>query len=188
MAFAFGLAAVYMLNGISIWMGTIPVDLPKINSEDEVLFIFPSTARDASRFYIPKEGEIINGRDLSVYEEGGYIESCFAIDENELAGCLRQREAARRFIFDHWAERRRGYIQVGHPCVDCSPVDHIFIEPGSDGEFRIVITLENGAPPRTQEGVRVKFRRANKEEKWRTTNSARILVFVDQNGKEIDYF
>lgn len=187
MAFALALAAVYMFNGISIWMNTIPVDLPKINTEDEVLFIFPSTAHDASRFYVPKEGEITDGRDLSIYEEGGYIESCEAVDDNERASCRRQRESARQFVFDHWAEKRRGYIKVGHPCVDCAPVDHVFIEPGSGGEFRIVITLENGAPPRTQEGVRVRFRRANEEERWRA-DSAKILVFVDQNGKEIDYF
>jgi len=187
MAFALGLATVYMWNGISIGMSADPVDLPTVDSEHEILFVFPFTARDASPYYIPKEREIVDGRDLSLYDEGGYIESCGAVNENEWAACLRQREAARRFVFDHSAEKRRGYIQVGHPCVDCSPVDHIFIEPDPNGELRIVITLETNGPLRTEEASKVRFRRANKEEKWRT-NSATILVFVDRNGTEIDYF
>lgn len=185
MTLALGLASAYFWIGISIGTNELPIDLPKINSEDGVLSVFPSTARDASPYYIPKEGEIVNGRDLSLYDEGGYIESCGAIDE--LAGCLRQRDAARRFIFDHWAEKRRGYIQVGHPCVDCSPVDHIFIEPDSTGKMRIVITLETNGLLRTDEASKLSFREANIEEK-RRTNSSVILVFVDRNKKEIDYF
>ena len=185
MAFALGLAVVYMWNGISIGMSSNLIDLPKINSEDEILFIFPSTARDASPYYIPKEGEIIDGRDLSLYDVGGYIEICGLKDE--WTGCLKRREAARRFVFDHWTEKRRGYIQVGHPCADCSPVDHIFIEPDPNGDFRIVVTLETNGPLSTEEASKVRFRRADQEEKWRT-DSATILVFVDRKGTEIDYF
>lgn len=185
MTFAIGLATVYFWNGISIGIGEMPMALPRINSEDEVLFVFASTALDASPYYIAKDGEIVNGRNLSLYDEGGYIESCGVIDE--LAGCLRQREAARRFIFDHWAKKRSGYIQVGHPCVDCSPVDHIFIEPDSTGKMRIVITLETNGPFRTNEASKLRFREANMEEKRRTDSSV-ILVFIDRNGKEIDYF
>lgn len=187
MALAFGLAGVYMWNGILIGTSEIPVDLPKIDSRDEVLFIFPSTTRDASPYYIPKEGEIVDGRDLTLYDEGGYVESCDQVDEKEWSNCLRKREAARRFVYDHWAEKRRGYIQIGHPCVDCSPVDHIFIEPVPNGEMRIVITLETNGPLRTREGVRVRFRRANEKEKLRT-NSSMILVYIDQKGNETDFF
>lgn len=187
MAFALGLATVYMWNGISTGMNEIAIDLPEIDSEDEVLFIFPSTARDASPYYIPKEGEIVNGRDLSLYDDGGYIESCHQVEEKEWPGCLRNREAARGFAFDHWAAKRRGYIQVGHPCVDCSPVDHIFIEPDPTGKMRIVITLQTNGPLRTEEASKVRFRRAKEEEK-RRTNSSTVLGFVDRYGTEIDYF
>ena len=186
-AFAFGLAALYMWNGISIAMSEILVELPKIDSEDETLFIFPSTARDASPYYIPKEGEIIDGRDLSLYDEGGYIQTCIGFNDDEWTNCMKQRDAARRFVFDHWSAKRRGYIQIGHPCVDCSPVDHIFIEPDPTGEMRIVISLETNGPLRTEEASRLKFRRATAEEK-RRTDSATVLVFVDRYGAEIDYF
>lgn len=187
LSFTLGLAAVYLWNGISVGMSVIPVDLPKVDSKDEVLFVFPSTASDASPFYIPKEGEIVNGRDLSLYDEGGYIESCEAVDENEWTGCLRRRKVARRFVFEHWAEKRRGYIQVGHPCVDCSPTDHIFIEPDPYGGLRIVITLETNGPLRTEEASKVRFRRANKDEQRRTFSTT-VLSFIDQRGNEIDYF
>lgn len=187
MAFAFGLATVYMWNGISIWMSTVQIDLPKVTSKDDVLFVFPSTARDASPYYIPEEGEIVRGRDLSLYDDDGYVESCDQVDEKDWNACLRKRDAARRFVFDHWAAKRRGYIQVGHPCVDCSPVDHIFIEPDPTGKMRIVITLQTNGPLRTEEASKVRFRQATEEEK-RRTDSATVLVFVDRNGTEIDYF
>lgn len=47
MTFALGLAAVYMWNGMSIAMDYIPVDLPKVIS-NEVLFIFPAAAVEAA--------------------------------------------------------------------------------------------------------------------------------------------
>lgn len=187
MAFALGLAAAYMWSGLSIWMNSVHVNLPKIESSDDVLFIFPSTERDASPYFIPTEEDILDGRDLSNYDRGGYIESCEWIDENKSASCLKQREAARRFVFKHWSEKRNGYIQIGHPCVDCSPVDHIFIEPDPTGEFRIVIKLVTNGPVDPREATKVRFRRANKEEKWQT-DSATILVFIDRHGKEIDFF
>ena len=187
MAFALGLAAVYMWDGLSIGINSIPVDLPKIDSKDDVLFIFPSTERDASPYYVHTEEEIVDGRDLSLYDEGGYVDSCDAVDNDKWASCRNRREAAREFIFNHWKEKRPGYIQIGHPCVDCSPVDHIFIEPDSNGEFRIVVTLATNGPLRTEQASKARFRRANKEEK-RQTDSATILVFVDRNGKELDFF
>lgn len=187
MALALGIAAVYMWNGLIVGRNVIHVDLPKISSEDDLLFIFPSTARDASPYYIPKEGEIVDGRDMSLYDEGGYIASCDAVDDNERTGCLRQREDARRFVIDHWTKKRRGYIQVGRPCVDCSPVAHVFIEPDPNGEFHFVITSQSQGPLITEKASRVRLRKADMEENWRT-NSTRILVFLDRNGKEIDYF
>jgi len=187
MAFALGLAGVYMWNGLSIEMNSIPIDLPKVDSEGGVLFIFPSTARDASPYYIAKEGEIVNGRDLSLYDEGGYVESCVGVSENEWAGCLKRRAAARKFVFDHWTEKRRGYIKIGHFCVDCSPVDHIFIEPDTSGGMRIVITLETNGPLRTEEASKVRFRRATRDEQ-RLTFSRTVLSLEAQSGNEIDYF
>jgi hypothetical protein len=186
-SFTLGLAIVYIWNGISIGMGEIPVDLPKIDSKDEVLLVDPSTAHDSSPPNIPREGEIIDGRNLSHYDNGGYIESCDQVEKHEWTSCLRKREAARRFVFDHWTAKRRGYIQVGHPCIDCSPVDHIFIEPDSNGKFRIVVTLETIGPLRTEKASKVIFRQANKDEQ-RRSDATTVLSFVDRKGNEIDHF
>lgn len=185
MAFALGLAAVYMWNGFSIAMEPVPVELP--SASEEVLYIFPSSYRDASRYYIPKPGEIVAGRDLSQYDIAGYVEDCMGVDDDEWNDCLKQRDAARRFVADHWKEKRRGYIEIGHPCVDCSPVDHIFIEPDAQGDWQIVITLETNGPLRTDTAKSVRFKRADEGER-RRTDSKSVLSFLDSNGKQIDYF
>jgi hypothetical protein len=174
-----------MWNGFSIGRSIIHVDLPKIESDDEVFFVFPSTARDASPYYIPTTDDILNGRDLSLYENGGYVESCGFIDEWE--NCLKQRAKARRFVFEHWTQKKLGYIQIGLPCADCGPVDHIFVEPDPNGNWRVVVTLATNGPVRTQVARKLKFRSASEDEE-RRSNSATILVFIDHHGKEVEYF
>ena len=185
MAFALGLAAVYMWNGFSIAMEHLAVELP--TASEEALHIFPSSYRDASVFYLPKPGEIVDGRELSQYDVAGYVEDCMAVDDEEWDDCLKRRDAARRFVFEHWKEQRRGYIEIGHPCIDCSPVDHIFIEPDANGHWRIVITLETNGPLRTDWATSARFKRATKDEQRRTDPKS-VLSFLDSNGKQIDYF
>lgn len=185
MAFALGLAGVYVWKGFSIAMEHVPVELP--TASEEVLHIFPASYRDASPYYIPKPGEIVGARDLSLYDVAGYIDTCMGVDDEEWDDCLKQRDAARRFVFDHWKEKRRGYIEVGHPCVDCAPVDHIFVEPDSNGEWHIAVTLETNARPRTDIAQSVRFKRSSESEE-RRTDSKTVLSFLDHNGKQIDYF
>lgn len=124
---------------------------------------------------------------MSLFDNGGYVKSCHVVYVNELKDCLGRRGLARRFVFDHWRKNRRGYIQVGQPCADRLPVDHIFIEPDADGTYRVLLTLESNGELRTQVASEIKFRKADTEEK-QITDLETILVFVDSTGNEIDYF
>ena len=43
----------------------------------------------------------------------------------------------RDFIWQHWSEKRRGYIRVTYNSTDAVSTSHIFIEPGEKGEWHI---------------------------------------------------
>jgi hypothetical protein len=102
--------------------------------------------------------------------------------------CRAKRDWARRFILEHWSEKKQGYISVGYPCTDCSPTDHFFIEPNKDGEWHIVIAFEtNDGIHRLPTAFSVKFRRPTKDER-ETESSTRVLSLVDKNCKEIRSF
>src|SRR5690606_23106626 len=61
---------------------------------------------------------ILNDRDMAFFDNGGYVKSCQSVYVNELEDCLTRREAARKFVFDHWTQKHRGYVQIGQPCAD----------------------------------------------------------------------
>src|SRR5215510_2566145 len=86
---------------------------------------------------------IANGRDLQLYDQGGHFDcrrwtpdALKNGQENEqrIASSLK---AARNFIWEHWQNKKRGYIRVTENTVDCTSTSHIFIEPAAGGEWQI---------------------------------------------------
>ncbi|HEV8593452.1 MAG TPA: hypothetical protein VGQ55_15210 [Pyrinomonadaceae bacterium] len=186
--FALGLAAVYMWNGLSIGMSEVPVDLPKIESNDEIMVVFPTSASDIGvpGHYGDRTEQIFDGRDLSLYDTTEFSRECGFESGKDLKRCLSKRDAARRFIHEHWTKQRRGYIKIGFPCRDCSPVDHIFIEPDKNGRWIIVATLESNGPLRTSRGAKAVFRRP-RQGRW-DDGSSRMLSLIDEKGSEVEAF
>lgn len=43
----------------------------------------------------------------------------------------------RDFIWQHWNEKRRGYIKMTTDMVDWVTTDHIFIEPDQEGQWHV---------------------------------------------------
>jgi hypothetical protein len=80
--------------------------------------------------------DIAQGRDLSVYDAGGHLD-CTRTAHPELFGRVQCIAEARSFIWDHWRQRRRGYVRLSQASVDAQATAHIFIEPDSDGVWRI---------------------------------------------------
>jgi hypothetical protein len=182
MAIAISLFVVTAWNRISEYLDEIPVDLPKVSSETP-LYVFPSEEFFPSERY-PK---IIQHRDMTLYDLGGYVDTCGYTEEMEKQ-CQAKRDWARLFILEHWSAKKRGYISVGYPCTDCGPTDHFFIEPGENGDWHIVIRFEtNDGIHRLPTAFSVKFRRPTQEERKRKS-STRVLSLLDKSGNEIRSF
>jgi hypothetical protein len=80
--------------------------------------------------------DIAQGRDLSIYDAGGHLD-CGHTAHRELFDRVRCIAEARSFIWEHWRLRRRGYLRLSQDGVDAHATAHIFIEPDSQGVWRI---------------------------------------------------
>jgi hypothetical protein len=87
---------------------------------------------------------IAKGRDLQLYDQGGHFDcrrwtpdALKNGQENEqrIVSALK---TARNFIWEHWQNKKRGYIRVTMNSVDCTSTSHIFIEPDAGGKWQIV--------------------------------------------------
>lgn len=87
---------------------------------------------------------IAKERDSKLYDQGGHIDcrrwTPDAIkngEENErrIASAL---ETARHFIWEHWQNKKHGYIRVTSNTVDNTATSHIFIEADADGKWQVV--------------------------------------------------
>jgi hypothetical protein len=77
----------------------------------------------------PSPAEVVQGRDLKTYEDGGYHLDA-RMDADEFM-------AMRRFIWDHWRLKKRGYVRFRSIDMDTSTEEHIFIEPAANGKWHI---------------------------------------------------
>ena len=87
---------------------------------------------------------IANGRDLQLYDQGGHFDcrrwtpdALKNGQENEqrIASALK---TARNFIWEHWQNKKRGYVRLTQNTVDCTSTSHIFIEPYANGKWQIL--------------------------------------------------
>lgn len=148
MTFTFGLAAVYLANGLYISYPEIPVKLPTAESAD-VLSVFSSSAKsiDCCRGgdceSLPTESDvlrkIVEARDMSLYTFGGRI-GCGLSIVCDFRNEQREFIQARKFIWERWKSKTRGYLVVKMGSVDAESDAHIFIEPDEGGNWRLVWT------------------------------------------------
>jgi hypothetical protein len=102
----------------------------------------------APRKTVKQDGEvtaaiIAKGRDVRSYDQGGRFDcrrwSPTALtngreNEQRIASAL---ETARNFIWEHWQNKKRGYVRLTEDSVDCVSTSHIFIEPDANGKWQI---------------------------------------------------
>lgn len=184
---AFGLASVRFLPFLYDKWTEVYIDLPKVES-DSPIFVFPKQILNEE--VLRKRSLINKERDLSQFDNGGeFTNQCFPQDD--IKGCEKKRIEARKFIFKHWKEKKRGFILYNVVGADCITDVHIFIEPGENGKWRIVemfdyslnryafyeddlsLTIYNS----------VKFKRATKDD-YPFEIGEYYLSFLDENGKE----
>jgi hypothetical protein len=80
----------------------------------------------------PVPADVARGRDLSAYESGGvYLSSP---NSEHLADA--DVERLRQFVWSHWTDKRRGYVQFVFRGIDAGNQNYFFIEP-VDNRWRI---------------------------------------------------
>jgi hypothetical protein len=77
------------------------------------------------------------GRDLAQYDKGGVFDfPLYPTSDAERKKYDRDNARLRQFVWSHWTQRRRGYVQVVHHGVEGQSfvADH-YIEPDSGGRW-----------------------------------------------------
>src|SRR4030095_525617 len=52
---------------------------------------------------------------------------------------------ARQFLWQHWKNRRLGYLTLTGHSVDASSTSHVFVEPDNDGRWRVAWRIVRGS-------------------------------------------
>lgn len=89
----------------------------------------------------PEPETIIQNRNLSNYDFGGRIASCFNNFKIPSQICESSKTQARKFILDHWRAKNRAYIILEFNCDACSEY-YVFIEPDNSDKWQIVWNKE----------------------------------------------
>jgi hypothetical protein len=87
---------------------------------------------------------VTDERDLRLYDQGGHFACRSHIPGTEKNYKENQKqiektvEVARVFIWQHWQDKKRGYIRLTFDSVDALSTAHIFVEPDAAGKWQIV--------------------------------------------------
>ena len=149
MTFTFGMAAVYMWNGLSIAGSEVPVNLPKATSTD-MFVVFPDNrwvltrAENCDKDPRAPQARIdctnerlFENRDMRLYAE--YEITCDASkSDNYISICGSAEEKKQRsLIWQHWRNKTRAHIVVRKVGDGWSAEDHYFVEPDEHGNWQI---------------------------------------------------
>lgn len=140
----------------------------------------------------PEPKTIFQNRDLSAYDFGGEIASCFNNVEIPAKDCRRSEKQVREFIYKHWQDKKRAYIILEFNCDSCSEYC-VFIEPDKSGYWHIVwrrefSNFERGFSSNisNEEMTSVVYKIAG-EDDWLEIGT-KILSFLDKDGEEIHLY
>jgi len=79
--------------------------------------------------------DITKNRDMSQYDQGGDLFCCRADDSKNIKN---EEKAVRDFIWQHWTEKRKGYIKLTYVDTDSSHTTYYLIEPDKNGEWVVL--------------------------------------------------
>jgi hypothetical protein len=80
---------------------------------------------------------IASGRDLKQYGGGGHFDCRKWTRPQGAAQTDCDTPQVRDFIWQHWQDKRRGYIRITFDTVDAVSTAHIFIEPNQQGIWHV---------------------------------------------------
>lgn len=128
-AVALGLASVHFFQFLKEKLTEVKVDLPKVESES-LIVVSP---------YASLENEtIVQDRNLFLYDFGGEIFSnCDYLEKDELKKCEKDLIKARNFIWNHFQNKKLGYLILKDIYSFDPRETYYFIEPDKNDEWRI---------------------------------------------------
>jgi len=129
--------------------------------------------------------DIAQARNLSTYDDGGFFDC--SDYWNKPSRDYRQISAIRKFIWQHWQQKKRGYIRATFNSRDAWSTSHIFIEPGPGGHWHVAwrIARHNNEITDCPDITAVAWepRRQNDEHK-----GSKLLVFRHEDYTAIQRF
>jgi hypothetical protein len=133
---------------------------------------------------------IIQERNLALYDDGGH--------SNCRAGMVRFRSEnasdfssencsiskVRDFLWQHWQEKKRGYVRISFDSVDAVSTSHIFVEPDQNGRWHVVWRIVRHSEEITDLPDIISIERA-KHKRTDYRGGSYILVFRNDEGGEM---
>ena len=144
-----------------------------------------------------KDGElttrfITDQRDLKLYEQSAHFDFREWTEEARKDPLAHRRQVelntvtAREFIWEHWQNKKRGYLRFSGNTVDSTGTSHIFIEPDDKGIWQIAwLTVHVHALIGNSVSYSPIIRRVERTKEY---NRKTILKFKDADGEETTSF
>jgi hypothetical protein len=84
--------------------------------------------------HAPTQAEIAAGRQLNLYDDGGDFSSKMSDH-----GAIPRISELREFVWNHWTQRKRGYIRLSMSYIDTTTTWHVFVEPTQTGAWHVTM-------------------------------------------------
>jgi hypothetical protein len=121
---------------------------------------------------------IAEGRDLVLYDDGGYFDCRSYYPAKDHGVC--DEGKVRDFIWSHWQEKRRCYVRITYSSVDAVSTSHIFVEPNAQGQWHVAWRIVRHSNEITNIPDIVNIELVNGE-----SGKSSYLVFKDNEGDEM---
>lgn len=134
---------------------------------------------------------VIENRDLSLYDFAGR-QGCGNVPVSEFPRCKASIKTARAFIWQHWQEKKRGYVIVKMASDDAESDAHIFIEPDKSGAWHVVwkwerifaLSIGENISGRIDDGSDIRLIERRRETNYEDEVETFRLLFFDKDGEE----
>lgn len=186
---AFGLASFRFFSFVYESWTEVQIDLPQVRSETPIII---ATKPTLTKQFLLKQSFIREDRDLSQFDNAGeFSKRCFLQDNSK--ECEKKKIEARKFLLNHWKEKKRATIRYYWSGADVEGECYFFIEPDDNGRWRIIIVreffgigfMDNNL--NLFEATSMKYKRAMKDD-YSFEIGTYYLSFTDETGNEVEGF
>lgn len=133
---------------------------------------------------------ITQERNLALYDDGGHsncrggLVQFHGENDSDFSSKKCIIPKVRDFLWQHWQEKKRGYVRISFDTVDAVSTSHIFVEPDPNGRWHVVWRIVRHSEEITDLPDIISVERA-KHERTDYGGGSYILVFRDDEGGEM---